>query len=346
MADSRGPDNPEAAKRETLAERSKRIIGYSLDENLDPLEDPLENGDGNSVKRPKGKRREQVLNAQRNHRRRTQHYIQALEKEVLRLRIIETESLKRIGELELHEKKTAEALEALKVGNSGFNGILTPNSLQSQSSSAPPSIGTPEPFVEVDLDEILNSQPIPGCSISSAFDLGNDFMGAPELPIPVMKKQVPAVVTLDTQAAIDFVLELERPCRGHIRLSQMSDFDVPIQGRPVYFNSGPSHAFTASAYLMHSHRNHPTGPNTQQLPKGDIDQLLGASLRLNLEHDYTPVQVWSTLAKRCRSGQINGQMLSAMTGELSKWFRCDSFGSVISKEKAQEIFAQFCLTDE
>ena len=96
---------------------------------------------------------------------------------------------------------------------------------------------------------------------------------------------------------------------------------------------------------MHSHRAHHTTPTSQQLPKADIDQLLEASLRLNLEHDYTPVQVWSMLAKRCNSGHINGQMLSALTEEFSKWFRCDSFGSVISKAKAEEIFAQFQLNE-
>ena len=31
-------DNPELAKRETIAARSKRIIGFSVDENLEPID--------------------------------------------------------------------------------------------------------------------------------------------------------------------------------------------------------------------------------------------------------------------------------------------------------------------
>ena len=142
-----------------------------------------------------------------NHRRRTQHYIQALEKEVLRLRNIESLSLKRIEELEAQNKKNHDTFEALKSNNGNPTGILTPMSFQSQASSASGSVGTPEPFVEVKLDEILNVQEKPGCSVSSAFDLGNEFLDPPDVSFPYMKKNLPSVVTLDTQAAIDFVLE-------------------------------------------------------------------------------------------------------------------------------------------
>ena len=116
---------------------------------------------------------------------------------------------------------------------------------------------------------------------------------------------------------------MEKPCRPHIRLSQINDFNIPIPGNPVFLNSGPSHAYTASAGLMHYHQSHSLGSSESGMPRADIDKLLDASMRLNLEKDFTPVQVWSNLCVRCPTGQISQEKLQAITKEFSTHFRCD-----------------------
>ena len=148
----------------------------------------------------------------------------------------------------------------------------------------------------------------------------------------------PAVIVSmsDTQAAIDFILTLERPCLGHVKHAHLG-FSTGTTPRGVDYNSGPGHVLTVSAGLARQLYNPSQTEAVVNVPAAILEDLMNAGARLQLDNEITPVQVWERL--RETSAKVSETELQTLIEELSKYIYCNSFGAVVEKSTALAILA-------
>ena len=120
----------------------------------------------------------------------------------------------------------------------------------------------------------------------------------------------------------DISPRLERPCLPHVKYRYMMDLQAPPGSFPD-FNSGPGHAFTATASLINTHWHEEPTARPFEVPPEDIDRLFQASLSLDLGPDVTPIQIWANLARISLKHAISAQLLRVMTDEFARYVRCN-----------------------
>ena len=318
-------------KRETLLARSERIIGKSLEE-----------GANSRPKRSLSRRREQVLQAQRAHRHRTQQYIRELEKEVLHLRDENEAMLRRVQRQSsqlLHLKATLIKHEIpvgidLDIEPVGEGGHSATNALDNRDQPH-------AAHVRVDLGALARSIPQGSCENHPA-----------EIAPPVYQMshdnrepRVPSEPPLDTQKAIDFILTLEQPCLPHVKHAHLG-YSTGTTPRGIDYNSGPAHLLTTSASICHLYHSQDPNETILNLPKPDLERLLHASARLQLDNEITPVQIWARIRAVSPSTSITGSLLQRLTSEFVKYVYCNSFGAVVEKSTAIAILANMLDNQE
>jgi len=114
-----------------------------------------------------------------------------------------------------------------------------------------------------------------------------------------------------------------------------SPFKTPV------FNSGMSHACTASASLVHSHQHVDLASSPVQVPVSVIDRLLESSRSLPLGPEMTPVQVWAILVNIASQQAITFSIYALLKDELSKYMRCNSFGTTIEIDTLRQVLNWF-----
>ncbi|KAF2425229.1 hypothetical protein EJ08DRAFT_700458 [Tothia fuscella] len=354
---------PVTEKKETLAARARRFIGRPLledhSESNSPPRESVNKGRG--IKKSPTRRRQQVLQAQRTHRQRTQGYIRELEKEVLRLR--ENEMALELSNKTLQER--INMLEPLAIANGTFSRdhnikeflhqhklnqqpyLNTPSSSgggQSLHGDAHSIIAGNDPFVNVDLTALGTTRATYGCSTKAAMESPVPFQppnrDAPELATwdpsgAASERLVPSVIT--PQRAVDFVLDLERPCLAHIKYRYLHDYKFNQRKYPK-FDAGPGHVFMATTSLVNS--SYASDPSTQpfQVPPADIDKLFQTSLNLDLGDEVTPIQIWENIKRISRLYVLDEEVVRALQGEFRKYARCNSFGAVVERETVSKVF--------
>jgi hypothetical protein len=115
---------------------------------------------------------------------------------------------------------------------------------------------------------------------------------------------------------------LERPCLPHVKYRYMQDMHTP-PGVVPEFNSGPGHAFTATASLINMHWDAEPTIKPFEVSPEDIDKLFQTSMSLDLGPDVTPIQIWANLARISLKYPINQTMLRVMTDEFCRYVRCN-----------------------
>ena len=312
------------SKRETLLARSERIIGKSLSEDTDkPALKP---------KRSLARRREQVLEAQRTHRHRTQQYIRELEKEVLRLReennLLLERDQRRVSQLRNLKAKLVE------------NDIL----INFEAEDRQPEPQSPETSASVQIDLTWLSKVIPqGSCENHPAEIAPPVYQVPGHN-PQRNRPTPAT-RIDTETGITFILKLEEPCMGHVKHAHMG-YSTGTTPEGIDYNSGPGHLLNASTTIICSHATKKPAEGVMTLTESDVERLLDASARLQLDNEITPVQMWERI---CDAATRRPQMpidISKLTDECSKYVYCNSFGAVMQKSTAMAILADLFVRNE
>lgn len=107
------------------------------------------------------------------------------------------------------------------------------------------------------------------------------------------------------------------------------------------FNTGLSHACTASASIIHSHQHVDIASAPIQVPVSEIEKLLESSKSLSLGPEMTPVQVWALLVDIASQQTINVITYTALKDELSKYMRCNSFGTTVEVDTLRQVLNWF-----
>lgn len=121
------------------------------------------------------------------------------------------------------------------------------------------------------------------------------------------------------------VHRLEHPCLPHVKYALQTDIDI-ISPDQVQHN-GPGHVFTATASLLQAAQSPDPLTHPFRVPQDEIDRLLDASRRLNLEHEITPVQVWQRIKDLSLTHHISPTMLKSLTKDFSKYAFCNRYFS-------------------
>lgn len=322
-------------KRETILSRSKRIIGKHLPNDMKEEDPADDSGSSTSAKNNVSKRRAQILKAQRTHRRRTQNYIQELEKEVLRLRAREAEML-----AELESRSSSSRSQSQSYGLPS----PSPSSEGGRSEAVKPN---DTPTVMVDFTDFGHLEPEYPCTIQAA--LGPLFEFSPssqdittpmnEISINEAGTNSGVVCSMDAQAAIDFILDLERPCLPHVKYDMKTERPTPF--KVPNFNFGMSHACTASAAIIQSHQHIDLSAQKLSMPVHDIERLLESTKSLPLGPEMTPVQVWAIIVDISSQKPIQKTTFDSLKEMLGRYMRCNAFGTTIQIDILRQVLDHF-----
>ncbi|KAL8749681.1 MAG: hypothetical protein Q9199_007535 [Rusavskia elegans] len=350
-------------RNDSLWKRARRTLGTNSLTFLQPQGKPQpasKEGNGSvsgQGKTTPGKRREQVRQAQRTHRQRTQNYIKTLEEEVVRLRGSE-------GDLKSENKKLFSQVGVLRTAlilanvplPAGFEGspqlaqlpsldselpasisfrtdssnhqrlhVDWPTQSHSQPASAPASTPAPQAptggFAPGDFhgreDWIPQDKPLP--------IVPNDTLMSPlgfdstyENPQPQMASKI-----LDTpEVAVDFVLALEHVCMGHIPHPANPPSDEPT-----------NHALLMSTALIARGPGPPQLNSSWSADGSMIKGLLNLASAINLQGEITPVEAWHRLRQYPGFSSLDKWTFEMIKTKLSASVQCREFGAVIDEER-------------
>ncbi|KAL4878940.1 hypothetical protein BJY04DRAFT_106772 [Aspergillus karnatakaensis] len=331
---------PSSATGETLNARARRVLGLDLDAWL-----AMESTDNASTQ---GTRSEQIAQAQRKHRQRTQSYIQALEQEVLRLRGVECDLRKQV----LQSRKGEQSLSHADINE--------PINQTEQSAVAPLD------SVIMDWQALYDTAPEAPCCIKAA---ENTPLLMPWSPLQEQTSQeetsspqtawtdsVPASlgvdvqgsspkVVLNAQLGVNLILKLEAPCLPHLKSTITSN--PRIEGfTETPYNYGPNHVYNLSTRLYHEFTEPDRSTTAQkaqtgQITEPDLQGLLDASDRLQLANELTPVQVWALVCRLNSGFGFDPVVVGLMFEDLARYSYCNSFGAAISKATVKAAFAYY-----
>ncbi|KAF2092550.1 hypothetical protein NA57DRAFT_62417 [Rhizodiscina lignyota] len=272
-------------RKETLAERAKRFVGDALEHEEGRDASAESSAEPTIARSSHTRRREQVLQAQRAHRQRTQGYIKALENEILRLRARENALLRDTALIRDHVSVLEQTLLTNGIGIprvQGLSNLETPFDVSSGvasgtpfdmssvagsiPSSVPSSTGIDDQFsnVTIDLRDMQNIEAERWCSTNAAEHEPRSF----EVPSfdPVMWENFVQQEggtsaagahfgPLDAQTGINFILELERPCLPHVKYRYLQEMPPAARGVVPDYNAGPGHVFTATEQIVNLQRS-------------------------------------------------------------------------------------------
>ncbi|KAJ0421291.1 hypothetical protein BJY00DRAFT_282473 [Aspergillus carlsbadensis] len=297
-------------------------------------------------------RSEQVAQAQRKHRQRTQSYIQALEQEVLRLRGVEHDLTREVlcsrnGEHSHADKSKAPAQ---------FEGIGQ-DSMDQAGQRASGSLD----LAMVDWQELYDTAPEAPCCVKAAENTPLQTPWSPlqrqdsqEYPLSSLKTpgfgsaqgargsglresspKVADEVSLNPQVGVDLILKLEAPCLSHLK-SAIASEPVTEGFLEIPYNFGTNHVYNLSTRLFHEFTAPDISTTTQkaqttQITETDLARLLEASDRLQLANELTPVQVWALVCRLNSVYAFDHAVVSLMFEDLARYTYCNSFGTAVSK---------------
>ena len=273
----------------------------------------------------------------RTHRQRTQRYIRELENEVIKLR-----NLHKSAE---EQNRVVQTQVQILIASLASNHVSIPILPQVAIDPTTPDLdfsdlseSAASPIISVDISGLSTTTPESTCLIQASerspvqLDLETieqDHAGcaAPLSLGSYINKSSPQVsngivpARLDTQTGVDFVLRLERACFPHVKYALENDLDILSPN--VSIHSGPGHVFTATCSLLRAAETPNPTSEPFNLHESDIDRLLDASRRLNLESEVTPVQVWERIKALGQAMPITPDMLQCMTEDFSKYTFCN-----------------------
>ncbi|OKL58546.1 hypothetical protein UA08_06051 [Talaromyces atroroseus] len=308
--------------------------------------------------------RRQELNrqAQRTHRERKEQYIRALESELSRLR--ETYSVdinaanqkvQQQQEMVQHLKAENERLmkilmdcgipvqtqpEPLNINTQNVSRTAGSSSVGSQSAtvhSQPPFLTTPpttfsSPHSAGSGDERTGSRgdssmPFIGTAYHSSTDQGGlDFSTGAESNKELTS--MPGIFDVDPQLGVDFILQLEAPCRVHTEyLCRTAHKDVE---KDAFFSG---HALMAScpppSHIENVSEDNQYPHQTYELPMPNLEKLLNLSKQLITDGQVTPIMILQSLKNHDQYRSLTRDDIKMIIETLHAKIRCYGFGAVV-----------------
>ncbi|KAI9781918.1 MAG: hypothetical protein M1816_002141 [Peltula sp. TS41687] len=306
--------------------------------------------------------RRQELNrqAQRTHRERKEHYVRALEQEVLRLR----ECVNDVNhEKNIIAEENVELKELLRRHGISFSENIHRRDDDTYDvgytdDGRGPINNTPLNFAALETTPQNNTVN----TSSNGNDKGTSSSNQPGEG---------AILDYD-QIGIDFVLTLERPCMTHLHAhfdaSQQADRTDQLFGHALLACTSPHthplpHAAAAAASSSTNTKPaerpiiqplpsptslniNPNGPNSNPptLQTPDLRTLLSLSQSLNLNNgnngEITPVMAWCRILAHPLASHFTIRDFDRLREELSTRARCYGFGAVVEDFEVRDALAE------
>ncbi|KAM4059385.1 bZIP transcription factor [Hirsutella rhossiliensis] len=286
--------------------------------------------------------RRQELNrqAQRTHRERKEHYIKALEDEVLRLKELYSTISQDKNKLAEENKQLREALAQHGIPYlGGGQDDLSSNPSYSHLSGTSPgnsyATASHTTFSPSTAPSVVSSgyastlQPMTGDQMRGMAHSSNG-----------------KGVDID-QAGIDFVLALEKPCMQHMPflLESAADADGGPCGHAL-MASCPSAPFAnlttdtpfGNTYTHDQGDGARPGQGTWELSKAGLAALLDLSKKLDLDGEITPVMAWGMVLGNPRFAELRPEDLHKLAEDLGRKVRCYGFGAVLEEFELRDAF--------
>lgn len=171
------------------------------------------------------------------------------------------------------------------------------------------------------------TMPIIGTAFQAGMNLSDlDFSGHSEKDKEITS--MPGIFEEDPQLGIDFILQLEAPCRVHTEyLCREAHKDVE---RDAFFSG---HALMASCPPPSHIANVPEGNQyphqTYELPLPNLEKLLNLSRQLISEGQVTPIMVLQSLKNHEQYRSLTRDDIKAVIETLNAKIRCYGFGAVV-----------------
>ncbi|EED13324.1 conserved hypothetical protein [Talaromyces stipitatus ATCC 10500] len=171
------------------------------------------------------------------------------------------------------------------------------------------------------------AMPMIGTSFQTGMNLGDlDYSASSEKDQAI--PAVPGIFDEDPQLGIDFILQLESPCRDHTEyLCREASKDVE---RDRFFSG---HALMASCPPPNHIENVPEGNlyphQTYELPLPNLEKLLNLSKQLITDGQVTPIMILQSLKNHDQYRHLTKDDVKAIVDTLTAKIRCYGFGAVI-----------------
>jgi len=289
--------------------------------------------DPKSSRKESADRRTQVRRAQRNHRQRKENYQRHLEQDVIRLR--EMLSTAQIEEATLLEEnsaiKSALLLADVLFLPSDVDDLAAKSSQQNASQLI--SAGSHH-------DAILGANCLHLYHESYSDDLGTStFASFPE----AFSNQDNSLSATD--AAMNFILALEHPCRTHFSPQTFSiapeseSSGHMLMASTYLYDSAPPSAFSFASSTSPTDISTTWTLPAPPSPSISLKSLhdLSNSLELHAE-EITPVQGWFELVRRYGVGKVlEKDVVERLKAELGTKVACFGFGAVMDRADYEEV---------
>jgi hypothetical protein len=200
--------------------------------------------------------------------------------------------------------------------------------------TTPPSTFSSPHSAGGDGDERSGSRAGPGGNmpaIGTAFQTGMEMSDLDYSSNTEKEREIPAVPGIfdsDPQLGVDFILQLEAPCRVHTEyLCREAHKDVE---RDAFFSG---HALMASCPPPSHIENVPEGNDyphqTYELPLPNLEKLLNLSRQLITDGQVTPIMILQSLKNHEQYRSLNKDDVKTIVETLTAKIRCYGFGAVI-----------------
>jgi len=293
--------------------------------------------DPKQSKKESADRRAQVRRAQKNHRQRKENYQRHLEQDVVHLR--EMLAVAQMEEAALQEENSAikNTLLLTEILFSPSDNVAA----RSSAKAAGYGLDTSRLITAGSHhDETLGTSCLHLYHDSYSDDLGTSHFASYPSDFSNQDNSLSA-----TDAAMNFILALEHPCRTHF---SPQTFSIAPEGEP----SG--HMLMASTYLYDcapppafsfASSTSPTDNSTTWTlpippsPSISLKSLhdLSSSLELHAE-EITPVQGWFELVRRYGVGKcLKKDVMERLKAELGTKVACFGFGAVMDRTDFEEV---------
>ncbi|KAE9965059.1 hypothetical protein BLS_007888 [Venturia inaequalis] len=288
--------------------------------------------------------RRQELNrqAQRTHRERKEHYMKALEEEVL--------NLKENYALAAREKEAADKENRRLKELLAAHGIQYDNSSPSNTWSSSPHFSGSSPglnsrgSVTTEMTSPARSAPILTPQSSMQGTPTYDNHSAQQY----QQQHNPSGVNYD-QVGIDFVLTLERPCMDHMQflMVRSEDSDGEISGHALMATCPPASHIKATPEEKYPHQ-------MPDMPAGSLMALLDMSDQVvnpYIKHEeVTPIKAWTLIRSDERSHELTNADFETIRTALLGKVRCYGFGAVLEdfevRDALEDVYAQKSVTSD
>ena len=122
------------------------------------------------------------------------------------------------------------------------------------------------------------------------------------------------------QIAVDFVLDLEKPCLSHhgpeVHDGEFSGHKLMVQTPIMAHSSTPQHVFNMKP------RGELPNDATWTVPAVEVDRLLNLSSRLSLEGEITPIEAWQKIKQHPGFATLDKQRLEQLKTILLPEVQC------------------------